>query len=275
MAVYYKWIKGCSTSASLTTGAWTYITWGNTVGTSMENSLPKIEVADGRDGTKTDLGYMLTSKSTNVTVAEDWKFKKNIYVNQIESYSTITPKLTITPKVEIKSSVSNALTVSGGATINGTANLKDITAQGNITTSGNIDATGYIKSTSLIQATGVLKSLDHCEAPYFNATSDIRAKENIQLADYCALDIIKNLSIYNFNYKNSQERVTGILAQDLLKVQPDELNLVSNINASGVEGDFMSIKNDKLLFVLMKAIQEQQKEIISLKSELEELKRIR
>jgi hypothetical protein len=66
--------------------------------------------------------------------------------------------------------------------------------------------------------------------------------------------------------------MTGIMAQDLLQHQPKELDLVSNTNATGENGDYMSIKNDKLMFVLMKAIQEQQQQINNLKAEIERLK---
>ena len=110
-----------------------------------------------------------------------------------------------------------------------------------------------------------------CSAVYFNATSDMRAKENITPATYNALELINKLPIYTFNYKNSKDTVTGILAQDLLKMQPNNLDLVSNIGATGDNGDYMSIKNDKLTFVLMKAIQEQQEQINILKSEIEKL----
>ena len=113
----------------------------------------------------------------------------------------------------------------------------------------------------------------YCQAAYFNATSDKRAKENITPATYDALNLIKNLQIYNFNYKSRpEETVTGILAQDLLEVQPEGLNLVSNTDATGENNDYMSIKNDKLMFVLMKAIQEQQEQIEALKAEIEKLK---
>ena len=108
-------------------------------------------------------------------------------------------------------------------------------------------------------------------ALFFNATSDRRAKENIQLANYSALDLIKKLPIYTYNYKNHKENMTGILAQDLLKEQPNELDLVSNIYATGENNDYMSIKQDKLIFVLMKAIQEQQEEIALLKEKIYQL----
>lgn len=109
-------------------------------------------------------------------------------------------------------------------------------------------------------------------ADYFNATSDKRAKENIQSATYNALELIKKLPIYTYNYKNKSENLTGILAQDLLEAQPKELDLVSNTNATGENGDYMSIKNDKLMFVLMKAIQEQQEQIEKLQAEIQQLK---
>ena len=112
----------------------------------------------------------------------------------------------------------------------------------------------------------------YCEAEYFNATSDKRAKENIKPATYNALDLINKLPVYIYNYKNKTENMTGILAQDLLAAQPEGLDLVSNINATGVDGDYMSIKNDKLMFVLMKAIQEQQEQIEALKEEIKKLK---
>ncbi len=112
------------------------------------------------------------------------------------------------------------------------------------------------------------------DAQYFNATSDKRAKENIQPATYSALELIKKLPVYIYNYKNSSENVTGILAQDLLEAQPKELDLVSNINATGENNDYMSIKNDKLMFVLMKAIQEQQEQIERLESEIAKLKNL-
>ena len=83
---------------------------------------------------------------------------------------------------------------------------------------------------------------------------------------------INKLQIYTYNYINKPESVTGIIAQELLEAQPKELDLVSNINASGENGDYMSIKNDKLVFILMKAIQEQQEQIEKLQEQLNKLK---
>lgn len=120
-----------------------------------------------------------------------------------------------------------------------------------------------------IKTKGGISATKECSALYFNATSDKRAKENIQPANYNAIDLINKLPVYIYNYKNNTETVTGILAQDLLEAQPKELDLVSNTNASGENNDYMSIKNDKLMFVLLKAIQEQQEQIEELKNKID------
>lgn len=108
---------------------------------------------------------------------------------------------------------------------------------------------------------------EYCRALYFSATSDRRAKENIKPNTLSALDFINKITVFSFNYKGHQENTIGIMAQDVLNTEFKDL-LVDNINATGVEGDYMSIKEDKLIFVLLKAIQEQQKEIEDLKAQL-------
>lgn len=108
---------------------------------------------------------------------------------------------------------------------------------------------------------------EYCRALYFSATSDKRAKENIEPCTLSALDFINKITVFSFNYKNHKENTIGIMAQDILDTDLKDL-LVDNINATGVNGDYMSIKEDKLIFVLLKAIQEQQKEIEDLKAKL-------
>ena len=136
----------------------------------------------------------------------------------------------------------------------------------------SLEVQNYLKTTGYIYSDSYIHSDSYCEAEYFNAKSDMRAKENIKPATYNALELIKKLQIYTYNYINKPESVTGIMAQELLEAQPKELDLVSNVNATGENGDYMSIKNDKLMFVLMKAIQEQQEKIEALEYELQCLK---
>lgn len=122
-----------------------------------------------------------------------------------------------------------------------------------------------------IQVNGHGEFTDYCRALYFSATSDKRAKENIVLANFSALDFIQQTPVYSFNYKNNTIPMIGIMAQDITQTELKEV-LVDNCEASGENNDYMSIKEDKLIFVLMKAIQEQQEQIELLKREILTLK---
>lgn len=123
-------------------------------------------------------------------------------------------------------------------------------------------------SAEIIAQRAIRVDQGYVKAPYFNATSDARAKENIRKADFSALSIVNSLPVYNFNYKNSEKPSIGVIAQEALDFNINGFSLVENENATGEEGDYMSIKESKLIYILWKAIQEQQKEIEELKLQL-------
>ena len=104
-----------------------------------------------------------------------------------------------------------------------------------------------------------------CTATYFNATSDYRAKKDFKLLDIDALELIKKVQLYSFKYKDSNQPSIGIIAQDVQDINIDGFDLVDNKEASGANFDYMSIHESKLVYILWKAIQEQQKEIEELK----------
>jgi hypothetical protein len=194
-------------------------------------------------------------------------FKVNSYENRFKDGIDIDGKVTIyDPKEKVvEDTTNNILLDVRGAFVVG----RDKSGQGTTTAFFPIgDSEESITFNKKLEVSG-----QSVEAQYFNATSDKRAKENIKLATYNAIELIKKLPVYIYNYKNKTETVTGILAQDLLEAQPKELELVSNSDATGENNDYMSIKNDKLMFVLMKAIQEQQEQIEHLQSELAKLKK--
>ena len=296
MAVYYKWIKGCETGSTLDIGLWTYLQWGSgEVGTSVTN-LPHIYTSKGKaDNPTNDLGYILTNQAEDIDLTKPWKLSSDFYfdldshtnnnnnlflsnscgnIKLINNGYYFEKNLTVNGTTILNStlSVSNKTTLKSQLEVNSTTTLKGIVSIEN-TTNATSTETGALKVSGGIGVGGAIYSGSSCTAVYFNATSDKRAKENIRPANYSALDLIKKLPVYIYNYKNSNETVTGILAQDLLEAQPEELNLVSNINATGENNDYMSIKNDKLMFVLMKAIQEQQEQIEQLKSEIDNIKK--
>ena len=88
------------------------------------------------------------------------------------------------------------------------------------------------------------------EALYFNATSDKRAKENLCVYTDSALDIINRVQVYTFNYRHHDKRTVGLLAQDLLDYDLNGVCLVDNIHATGIDNDYMTINESKLVYVL-------------------------
>lgn len=109
-------------------------------------------------------------------------------------------------------------------------------------------------------------------APYFNTTSDIRAKKDIFKATFAARDVVKALPIYSYILKENNERNIGIIAQDALDINLDGFELVKNKEATGKDGDYMAIKESKLVYVAWKAIQEQEEIIEKQQQEIDELK---
>lgn len=109
----------------------------------------------------------------------------------------------------------------------------------------------------------------YCKAVYFDTTSDIRAKKDIQAIDINALDIINNINVKSFTYKDTDTKSIGIIAQEIQNLDIAGFKFVDNEEASGHDMDYMSIHEGKLVYLLWKAIQEQQKEIKELKAQLE------
>ena len=291
---YLKW-GGNANSANTADGS-----AGKTI-----NNLPHIYTYIGKKDnpeTENDLGYILTNAAEGISLESDWIFNNNHSLSFYNNSSTPVEKAKFysdtntfyistqdwvinnssgsneaimhyyggtTKKIEI-GNTNYPTHILGTLKVNSTATLQNTIIEN--TTNATSAESGALRVVGGIGVGGDIHSKGSCNALFFNATSDKRAKENIKLANYSALDLIKKLPVYIYNYKNSNETVTGILAQDLLEVQPKELNLVSNINATGENNDYMSIKNDKLMFVLMKAIQEQQEQIEQLKSEIDNIK---
>ena len=107
-----------------------------------------------------------------------------------------------------------------------------------------------------------------CQAGFFNATSDKRAKENFKLlSTEAALKAVIDTPLYSFDYKSGAHSI-GVLAQDLIHVDMNNFSFVGNQKASGQNGDYMNVHESKLIYLLWAAIQEQQKEIESLRAQL-------
>ena len=239
MAVFYKWIKGCTEGANLTEGKWTHVKWGN--------AEPTLEIVDKSTGEKIwDLGSLLTDNPSSArTVHDKWTFDGTLACTGDIDFSQCD-------------------------TFNANRGVLDTVAAETITSKDGTD--GELKyEASLHNFTGPINTGSYVAAKYFNATSDVRAKENIQPWDQNALDLVSQIPVYTFNYKNDQDTVVGILAQDLLEKQHENLKLVNNTDADGIN-EFMTIKEGKMVFVLWKAVQELQAQVADLQQKLNNLK---
>lgn len=110
------------------------------------------------------------------------------------------------------------------------------------------------------------------EAPYFNATSDRRAKEDILPFNGKALDIINQIQTFTYKYKDTKQVSYGVMAQDLLDIKINDFSFVENAAATGENGDYMSVRESKLVYLLLEGIKELQIEVNNLRKEVEELK---
>lgn len=191
--------------------------------------------------------------------------------------------------------ITGATTLSGGATISGTTSVATLTASGNLTVSGTsnsiagtltlgggtgigtvldasaggakigavtISSAGAISGATSISASsnitssgGYVKAGTYMEAPYFNATSDRRLKQNIK--DYICPNSILDLPIKEYEYIDMPGKVhVGCLAQDLQEICPE----LVNTNDSG----YLVIEESKLVYLLIQ-------EVKNLKDKIEKL----
>ena len=82
------------------------------------------------------------------------------------------------------------------------------------------------------------------------------------------LDIINNVQIYTFNYKQSNTPSIGLIAQDLMDKTLNGFNFIDNLDATGENDDYMSVHESKLVYILWKAVQELSAEVNELKKQL-------
>ena len=92
-------------------------------------------------------------------------------------------------------------------------------------------------------------------AQTFNAVSDRRLKENIK--DYKCKKSILDLPIKEFDYKKNRTHAIGCIAQDLQEICPE----IVNTDKDG----YLSIQENKLVYLLLQEVKELKAEIDKLK----------
>jgi hypothetical protein len=92
----------------------------------------------------------------------------------------------------------------------------------------------------------------------YNVTSDYRLKQDFK--DYSGLDLINKIKTYDYEWKSDKSRMYGVIAH--------ELQSVINYAVTGVKDgkEMQGVDYSKIVPVLIKAIQEQQLQIDTLKN---------
>ena len=268
MAIHWEHIKGANQEQN-SDPVYSFIEFSK-ISANTVSSLPHLYINTKNDKTTaTDLGYFITSKATGQQIESAFEFLSDLTV---QANLTIGTDFTIVPS-RFNSDGYNR--INGNNIINGNVTFSKnykVRIENNITSVNPTDSPLYVAGSGYIN--GRMYVGDYCEAQYFNARSDKRAKENIQLFSGNALNIVNNINTYTFNYKNNPNQISyGILAQDLLDVNINNFNFINNKEATGTNDDYMSIKESKLVYLLIEAVKEQQKEIEDLKTELKALKK--
>lgn len=243
MAYFFNHIKGLTENNGAQ--CLTYIKWSNTVATADKS----IEAVPTIINNGIEYGHIITQNATDQQVnylsVNNFHIGKSSEIIYVDSNDT--HQIQYGGDIFLNQIQSNFITANNFVVKESLKFSGDNIVLSNDNNGGTIKATGKI------------------EGLYFNATSDRRAKTNIQPITDGALDIVMNTPIYTFNYIKNNVESCGIIAQDL----PEDYSF-DFIDRS--DPDLLKVHESKLVYLLWKALQEQQLEIRKLKDELKELK---
>lgn len=279
--IFFDHIKGCSRdTTAYNKGLWTWIQFAKSKNDGFPDSpYPKIIVAKGSDGINktvdntTTQNYLLNPEQ--FSDANNWSAEGSTVKTLGDIITTAGPAQTIHKSLTID--VDNKLTVHkidfDAVKFEANTGLK-VYKDDNLTYF-LLNASGIsVKAAATFEKTIICS--DQITAVSFNATSDKRAKTNIKRLDQeKALDIVNKLPVYSFNYKKDNTPSIGVLAQEAAVYDGaiPNFSLVNNEQATGENGDYQTVKESKLVYILWAAIQEQSRQINQLKSQLKELQK--
>ena len=284
--IFFDHIKGCARdTTAYNTGLWTWIQFARASDPS--GPYPEIIIANGSNGINKvgsdgNTKNFLINKGSFST-AYTWPGQPDETVKSLGQIITSDgPEQEIHKNLTIDNA--HTLNINNLNFNNGKVIFKPTDANNGlqIINSGNSNLTYFllnasgitVKSNATFEKT--ITCSDQITAVSFNATSDKRAKTNIKRLDQeKALDIVNKLPVYSFNYKKDNTPSIGVLAQEAAVYDGaiPNFSLVNNEQATGENGDYQTIKESKLVYILWAAIQEQSRQINQLKSQLKELQK--
>ena len=277
MALHWKHIKGFNgETLARTLDTYFHFKGGPTSGdyqANLENYLPDISItAHGNSQDGNNCGHIITSNINNTFTQYQTFTHIGNAANGIRFYEHAN-NVDYTHAIYTSGSNWQFLVAEDGDMIIGEDDagnyvrfynggyMSDFLSNVNVTQDLTITGTVHCSSS------GVFDS--ELQALFFNATSDIRAKENLQLIPSNMLDIVKQMEVYTFNYKNDPSAQSiGLIAQDLQNININGFTLVDNPNATGDNNDYMSIHESKLVYILIEAVKELSAKVDALEREL-------
>ena len=279
--IFFDHIKGCSRdTTAYNKGLWTWIQFAQSKNDGFPASpYPKIIVAKGSDGINktvdntTTQNYLLNPEQ--FSDANNWSAEGSTVKTLGDIITTSGPGQTIYKNLTIHGDNKLYVHKIDFATVKFEANNDLKVYKDDNLTYFLLNANGItVKATATFEKD--IKCDGQIQAVSFNATSDKRAKTNIKRLDQeKALDIVNKLPVYSFNYKKDNTPSIGVLAQEaaIYDGAIPNFSLVNNEQATGENGDYQTVKESKLVYILWAAIQEQSRQINQLKSQLKELQK--
>ena len=250
MAAFYKYIKGYMSDGE--TAQYIFFNQAKTGEKSIKDNRPYFSSLIEDSATK----HYLVSEDGNHTFTG-----KNTFKNEsiFDGTATFTNKITFEDKTEF--TVKSIPDFKKGIKISDSIQIG--TASFSIKNSSSISLLSF--SNDGVTFSQALTSNESITAKYFNALSDRHLKTNINAIEDSVLPFIISTPVYTFNYKKDPTiPVIGIMAQDVLDKNINDFNLVKK-NGNG----YYEIKESKMIYILWKAVQEQQKQIEALQARLE------
>jgi hypothetical protein len=98
----------------------------------------------------------------------------------------------------------------------------------------------------------------------YGSPSDVRLKENLNRIRN-AIDIVNNINGYRYNYIGKEEKLIGVVAQEVEKVLPEVVYEFTSLDDKDPKST-KAVRYEHLTVILLEAIKEQQKQIEELKT---------
>ena len=243
MAAFYKYIKGYMSDG--TTAQYIFFNQAKAGETSIKDNRPYFS-----DTSNADIKHYFVSEDGTNTFSG---------ANTFNGTTTFTNKVTFEGSTEF--TADNIPDFQKGIKVSDS--IKTGTSSFSIKNSSDISLLSFTSDRATFK--DALASDVSVTAPFFNASSDRRLKTNINAVEDSVLPLVVSTPVYTFNYKKHPTiPVIGIMAQDVLNKNINDFNLVKESS-----GGYYEIKESKMIYILWKAVQEQQKQIEALQARLE------